>query len=54
MSDKDAVLLPVVASSDELPIASNSVWKRFIVVGASAENETKRAMQGRHLMMIGE
>lgn len=39
------------AASKALP---SSVWKRFIVgsSNAPAENETKRAMQSRHLMMI--
>jgi len=54
MPDKNTVSL---TSPDET-VASNSIWKKFIVgnsiVGASAENETKRAMQSRHMMMIGE
>ena len=31
-----------------------SVWKRVLVGNASADNATKRAMQSRHLTMIGE
>ncbi|KAG1837510.1 amino acid permease, theoretically lysine-specific [Suillus subalutaceus] len=54
-TEKDAVL------SDEAPVddevvskTSTSAWKRFLVMSrdASVENETKRAMQSRHLMMI--
>jgi hypothetical protein len=62
MSDKDTVILPVVASSENRNRAvtaayhSSSFWKRFTVgnTGASAENQMKRAMQSRHLTMIGE
>jgi hypothetical protein len=62
MSDKDTVILPVVASSENHNGAitaaydPSSFWKRFAVgnAGASAENQTKRAMQSRHLTMIGE
>jgi amino acid permease len=62
MPDKDAAFLPVVASSENhngdvmAAYGSSSFWKRFTVgnTGASAENQTKRAMQSRHLMMIGE
>ena len=31
-----------------------SIWKRALVGNVSAKNETKRAMQSRHLTMIGE
>ncbi|KAJ8594082.1 hypothetical protein M405DRAFT_809739 [Rhizopogon salebrosus TDB-379] len=62
MSDKDTVILPVVASSENRNGAvtaaydSSSFWKRFTVgnTGASAENQMKRAMQSRHLTMIGD
>jgi hypothetical protein len=62
MSDKDTVILPVVASSEihngaiTAAYDPSSFWKRFTVgnTGASAENQTKRAMQSRHLTMIGE
>ena len=31
-----------------------SIWKRVLAGGASDGNETKRAMQSRHLTMIGQ
>jgi hypothetical protein len=59
MSDmeKDAVLQDEAAVDDEVVSKTlTSGWKRFLAGSsdASAENETKRAMQSRHLMMIGE
>jgi len=57
-TEKDAVLSDEAPVDDEVVSKTlTSVWKRFIVRSrdaASAENETKRAMQSRHLMMIGE
>ncbi|KAG2142748.1 amino acid permease-domain-containing protein [Suillus bovinus] len=54
--EKDAALPDEVPVDDEVAskVLTSSVWKRFIVgsSNASAENETKRAMQSRHLMMI--
>ncbi|KAG2738095.1 hypothetical protein P692DRAFT_20842171 [Suillus brevipes Sb2] len=57
MSDmeKDAVLQDEAAVDDEVVSKTlTSGWKRFLAGSsyASAENETKRAMQSRHLMMI--
>jgi amino acid permease len=55
-TEKDAVLSDEAPVDDEVVSKTlTSVWKRFIVRSrdaASAENETKRAMQSRHLMMI--
>lgn len=59
MSDmeKDVVLQDEGVVDDE-DVSKNltSGWKRFLTGSSdvSAENETKRAMQSRHLMMIGE
>ena len=39
---------------DSFDDAKRSVWKRVLVGDASQENQTKRAMQSRHLTMIGE
>ncbi|OAX38858.1 hypothetical protein K503DRAFT_815677 [Rhizopogon vinicolor AM-OR11-026] len=57
--EKDAALLPVTIvdsldSHDGAVPSTTSVWKKFIGGNdrLSAENETKRAMQSRHLMMI--
>jgi amino acid permease len=59
--EKDAVLLPVTMvdsldSHNGTVPPTTSIWKKFIGGNdrMSAENETKRAMQSRHLMMIGE
>ncbi|KAG1736432.1 amino acid permease/ SLC12A domain-containing protein [Suillus paluster] len=52
--EKDEVLPDTPSYNEALSQRSTSVWKRFAVGSsdASAENETKRAMQSRHLMMI--
>ena len=34
--------------------AKRPIWKRVLVGDANQGNETKRAMQSRHLTMIGE
>jgi hypothetical protein len=59
MSDMEKdVGLPNKAPVDDEVVSKTltSGWKRFIDASsdASAENGTKRAMQSRHLMMIGE
>lgn len=53
--EKDAVLPDEAPEDDEVASKTlTGVWKRVIVGSrdASTENETKRAMQSRHLMMI--
>jgi len=50
--EKDAALLPVT-----VPVDSSDNHDGVVASGnnpPSFENETKRAMQSRHLMMIGE
>lgn len=55
-TEKDAELPEEAPVDDEAAskVLPSSGWKRFIVgsSNAPAENETKRAMQSRHLMMI--
>lgn len=55
-AEKDAVLSDEAPVDDEVATSKTltSAWKRFLVRSrdVSAENETKRAMQSRHLMMI--
>lgn len=36
-----------------LNVAKRPLWKRILVGDANQGNETKRAMQSRHLTMIG-
>ena len=49
----DTDILEKGVDADRAP-SKPPVWKRIIAGGASDGNETKRAMQSRHLTMIGE
>ena len=54
VDDNDGLEKSRPESLNNANVTKRPLWKRVLVGDANQGNETKRAMQSRHLTMIGE